>query len=188
MKTIKSKVPIKDKTNINPPPPFPSLPLQDLPINIRFCFEGMEESDSEGLDELVLSRKDSFFNDVDYVCISDNYWLGKTKPCITYGLRGICYFFVEVRKRSLLSVCFMVYLMSHCFYSDCHMSLKGILWTRWNALIRICILGCSEALSMKPWLTWLLSWVSYDVQEHMQKEGQSSFNNIVYRIPGNWKS
>ena len=25
--------------------------------------------------------------DVDFVCISDNYWLGKKKPCITYGLR-----------------------------------------------------------------------------------------------------
>ncbi|XP_048849677.1 cytosolic non-specific dipeptidase [Brienomyrus brachyistius] len=69
---------------------------QELPINIKFCFEGMEESGSEGLDELVLSRKDSFFKDVDYVCISDNYWLGKKKPCITYGLRGICYFFIEV--------------------------------------------------------------------------------------------
>ncbi|CAB1421586.1 unnamed protein product, partial [Pleuronectes platessa] len=69
---------------------------QELPINIKFCFEGMEESGSEGLDELVLSRKDTFFKDVDYVCISDNYWLGKTKPCITYGLRGICYFFIEV--------------------------------------------------------------------------------------------
>ncbi|KAI4897598.1 hypothetical protein NFI96_016005 [Prochilodus magdalenae] len=70
--------------------------LQELPINIKFCFEGMEESGSEGLDELVFSRKDSFFKDVDYVCISDNYWLGKSKPCITYGLRGICYFFIEV--------------------------------------------------------------------------------------------
>ncbi|XP_055076393.2 cytosolic non-specific dipeptidase [Misgurnus anguillicaudatus] len=69
---------------------------QELPINIKFCFEGMEESGSEGLDELVFSRKDSFFKDVDYVCISDNYWLGKTKPCITYGLRGICYFFIEM--------------------------------------------------------------------------------------------
>ncbi|KAK3511792.1 hypothetical protein QTP70_023190 [Hemibagrus guttatus] len=69
---------------------------QELPINIKFCFEGMEESGSEGLDDLVFSRKDSFFKDVDYVCISDNYWLGKTKPCITYGLRGICYFFLEV--------------------------------------------------------------------------------------------
>lgn len=69
---------------------------RDIPINIKFCFEGMEESGSEGLDELIESRKDTFFKDVDYVCISDNYWLGTTKPCITYGLRGICYFFVEV--------------------------------------------------------------------------------------------
>ncbi|KAL0962247.1 hypothetical protein UPYG_G00337600 [Umbra pygmaea] len=69
---------------------------QELPINLKFCFEGMEESGSEGLDELVFARKDTFLKDVDYVCISDNYWLGKTKPCITYGLRGICYFFVEM--------------------------------------------------------------------------------------------
>lgn len=74
--------------------------LQELPINIKFCFEGMEESGSEGLDELVFSRKDTFLKDVDYVCISDNYWLGKTKPCITYGLRGICYFFMEVKIES----------------------------------------------------------------------------------------
>lgn len=71
---------------------------QELPINIKFCFEGMEESGSEGLDELVFARKDTFFKDVDYVCISDNYWLGKTKPCITYGLRGICYFAIEVES------------------------------------------------------------------------------------------
>lgn len=56
----------------------------------------MEESGSEGLDELLYSIKDEFFNNVDYVCISDNYWLGTTKPCITYGLRGICYFCIEV--------------------------------------------------------------------------------------------
>ncbi|XP_063418778.1 cytosolic non-specific dipeptidase-like [Mytilus trossulus] len=69
---------------------------QDIPINIKFMLEGMEESGSEGLDDLVFSKKDTFLKDVDYVCISDNYWLGKTKPCITYGLRGICYFFLEV--------------------------------------------------------------------------------------------
>uniref|UniRef100_A0A673V6B6 Cytosolic non-specific dipeptidase n=1 Tax=Suricata suricatta TaxID=37032 RepID=A0A673V6B6_SURSU len=74
---------------------------QEIPVNIRFCLEGMEESGSEGLDELIFSRKDTFFKDVDYVCISDNYWLGKKKPCITYGLRGICYFFIEVSCRLL---------------------------------------------------------------------------------------
>lgn len=69
---------------------------KEFPVNIRFCLEGMEESGSEGLDELIFAQRDAFFKDVDYVCISDNYWLGKKKPCITYGLRGICYYFIEV--------------------------------------------------------------------------------------------
>uniref|UniRef100_UPI00398F5B77 cytosolic non-specific dipeptidase n=1 Tax=Pristiophorus japonicus TaxID=55135 RepID=UPI00398F5B77 len=69
---------------------------QEVPVNIKFCFEGMEESGSEGLNDLIYSRKDTFFKGVDFVCISDNYWLGKKKPCITYGLRGICFFFVQV--------------------------------------------------------------------------------------------
>ncbi|XP_029669410.1 cytosolic non-specific dipeptidase [Formica exsecta] len=68
----------------------------DNPVNLKFVFEGMEESGSEGLDELLWAKKDSFLKNVDYVCISDNYWLGTKKPCITYGLRGICYFFIEV--------------------------------------------------------------------------------------------
>jgi nonspecific dipeptidase len=69
----------------------------DIPINIKFVLEGMEESGSEGLDEILMKHKDSFLFDVDFTCISDNYWLGKTKPCITYGLRGICYYCVEVK-------------------------------------------------------------------------------------------
>ncbi|RZB39994.1 cytosolic non-specific dipeptidase [Asbolus verrucosus] len=68
----------------------------DIPVNIKFVFEGMEESGSVGLNDLLFSEKDKFLAKVDYVCISDNYWLGKDKPCITYGLRGVCYFFVEV--------------------------------------------------------------------------------------------
>lgn len=71
---------------------------QEIPINIKFCFEGMEESGSENLDEELARRKETFLHDVDYVCISDNYWLGKNKPCLTYGLRGICYFFIEIES------------------------------------------------------------------------------------------
>lgn len=68
-----------------------------IPLSLfQFVFEGMEESGSEGLDELLWEQKDKFLKGVDYVCISDNYWLGTTKPCITYGLRGICYFSLEV--------------------------------------------------------------------------------------------
>jgi len=60
----------------------------------------MEESGSENLDEELAKRQHTFLKDVDFVCISDNYWLGKNKPCITYGLRGICYFFIEVESSS----------------------------------------------------------------------------------------
>jgi len=71
-----------------------------LPVNVKFVFEGMEESGSEGLDDLLLERKDNFLADVDFVCISDNYWLGKKRPCLTYGLRGLAYFQVEVECSS----------------------------------------------------------------------------------------
>lgn len=44
-----------------------------LPVNIRFCFEGMEESGSEGLDEFIFAEvkkgKGSWFDGVDAVCI-----------------------------------------------------------------------------------------------------------------------
>ncbi len=56
----------------------------------------MEEAGSTGLHELVGSLKDTFLKDVDYFVISDSYWLSTTKPCLTYGLRGNAYFYVEV--------------------------------------------------------------------------------------------
>ncbi|KAI0293927.1 CNDP dipeptidase [Russula brevipes] len=71
-----------------------------LPVNLRFCFEGMEESGSEGLDEFILAEvkrgKDSWFDGVDAVCISDNYWLNTRTPALTYGLRGISYYKVTI--------------------------------------------------------------------------------------------
>ena len=45
----------------------------ELPVNMRFCFEGMEENGSEGLDDLIKSEvakgKDGWFDGVDCVCI-----------------------------------------------------------------------------------------------------------------------
>jgi nonspecific dipeptidase len=43
------------------------------------------------------SKPGKFLNDVDFFCISDNYWLGRQKPCITYGLHGLAYFEVSVQ-------------------------------------------------------------------------------------------
>eukprot|EP00834_Sanchytrium_tribonematis_P005533 NODE_342_length_9153_cov_0.637376.p2 type:complete len:475 gc:universal NODE_342_length_9153_cov_0.637376:4607-6031(+) len=68
----------------------------ELPINFLFCFEGMEESGSEGLHELIIAESQKYFKSADYVCISDNYWLGKTKPCLTYGLRGVSYYELQI--------------------------------------------------------------------------------------------
>lgn len=60
------------------------------------CFEGMEEYGSEGLDDLIHKEAKNFFKDAEAVCISDNYWLGADKPCLTYGLRGVSYYEVAV--------------------------------------------------------------------------------------------
>lgn len=75
------------------------LPNDKL-FDLQFVFEGMEESGSVGLDELLIQKKESFLKDVDYVCISDSYWLGTDKPCLTYGLRGMSSFYVEVEGSS----------------------------------------------------------------------------------------
>eukprot|EP00053_Salpingoeca_punica_P011993 m.107056 g.107056 ORF g.107056 m.107056 type:complete len:478 (-) comp15828_c0_seq4:1717-3150(-) len=74
----------------------------DLPVNIKMCLECMEESGSEGLEEFVFAqaKPGMFLSDVDAFCISDNYWLSTTKPCVTYGLRGLAYFLVEVEGGS----------------------------------------------------------------------------------------
>jgi Cys-Gly metallodipeptidase DUG1 len=60
------------------------------------CFEGMEEYGSEGLDDFIKVEAKKYFKDADAVCISDNYWLGTEKPCLTYGLRGCIYYSIEV--------------------------------------------------------------------------------------------
>jgi len=111
----------------------------ELPINLKFCFEGMEESGSVNLEQTVRSRTDFFGKEVDWVCISDNYFLGRNKPCLTYGLRGQNYFYIEVKgpKQDLHSGVFggsipepMIEL-SHLFASlvDCdgHLLIPGVL-------------------------------------------------------------
>lgn len=46
--------------------------------------------------QVILVDTDKYFKGVDCVCISDNYWLGTTKPCLTYGLRGVSYFHLAI--------------------------------------------------------------------------------------------
>jgi cytosolic nonspecific dipeptidase len=73
---------------------------KELPVNIKLLYEGMEESGSEGIFQIIQqeAQEFKFLSDVDFFCISDNYWLGKTKPCLTYGLRGMAYFQLTVQS------------------------------------------------------------------------------------------
>lgn len=45
----------------------------DLPVNMRFCFEAMEESGSEGLEDLIVKEaakgNQGYFDNVDCMCI-----------------------------------------------------------------------------------------------------------------------
>ncbi|KAL2827782.1 hypothetical protein BDW59DRAFT_160090 [Aspergillus cavernicola] len=72
----------------------------DIPLNVLFCFEGMEESGSIGFSQFMKNNKELFAS-VDAACISDNYWLTTRKPCLTYGLRGIDYFTITVSHRGV---------------------------------------------------------------------------------------
>ncbi|PSN48737.1 Cytosolic non-specific dipeptidase, partial [Blattella germanica] len=67
----------------------------ELPVHIKVILEGMEESFSEGFEELC-NKKKAFFKDIDYVCISDGSWIGTSRPCISYGFRGLCHFRIDV--------------------------------------------------------------------------------------------
>ncbi|CAF3650884.1 unnamed protein product [Rotaria sp. Silwood1] len=111
---------------------------QSFPVNIKFVLESMEEYGSEGLEDLLKSLKNTFLSDVDYVVISDSYWLGKEKPCLQYGLRGICYFFIDVEcsTKDLHSGCFggtvheamtdLIAIMSTLVDSQGHILIDGM--------------------------------------------------------------
>jgi Cys-Gly metallodipeptidase DUG1 len=58
-----------------------------LPVNLKICFEGMEESGSEGLDDLVQreSKPGGYFEGVDCVCIvSDEMLVKKAKLTLRF--------------------------------------------------------------------------------------------------------
>ncbi|XP_068093178.1 beta-Ala-His dipeptidase isoform X2 [Hyperolius riggenbachi] len=109
---------------------------QDIPVNLKFIIEGVEETGSPGLEELV-QKHDEFFSDVDYIVISDNVWLSR-KPALTYGTRGNAYFLVEVKngEKDLHSGTFggiihesmrdLVYILASLVDSTGHILIPGI--------------------------------------------------------------
>ncbi len=60
-----------------------------LPVNIKLCIEGEEESSSKGLSEILTDKKKLSDLSCDYLLVVDVDIPGKDKPAITLGARGI---------------------------------------------------------------------------------------------------
>lgn len=70
------------------------LANNDLPCNIKVIIEGEEEVGSAHLGDFLQLHKDKLKADV--ILISDTGIINNETPCITNGLRGLCYMEVEV--------------------------------------------------------------------------------------------
>ena len=65
-----------------------------LPVNVKFVYEGEEEVGSKNLDATIQREKARLGCDVVLVC--DTAMKGEDEPAITYSLRGLIYFQVDV--------------------------------------------------------------------------------------------
>jgi acetylornithine deacetylase/succinyl-diaminopimelate desuccinylase-like protein len=60
-------------------------------VNVAFVYEGEEESASEGLQEVLNTYRSWLCQGsarVAGILISNTYWVGDERPCLTYGMRG----------------------------------------------------------------------------------------------------
>ena len=70
------------------------IQTSDLPINIKWLFEGEEEMGSPSMESFLPQHKDLF--SADFCLNPDAGMIAADKPTITYGLRGLAYFDVYV--------------------------------------------------------------------------------------------
>ena len=65
-----------------------------LPVNLKFLIEGEEEVGSTGLEQFIAEKPERLA--CDCIVVSDGCQFGPGQPAITYGLRGILYFELEL--------------------------------------------------------------------------------------------
>lgn len=68
----------------------------ELENDVVFLIEGEEESGSPGFQTAINEHK-SLIGPIDWVLLSNSYWLDDTTPCLNYGLRGIIKASVEIK-------------------------------------------------------------------------------------------
>uniref|UniRef100_A0A8H7N0Z0 Peptidase M20 dimerisation domain-containing protein n=1 Tax=Bionectria ochroleuca TaxID=29856 RepID=A0A8H7N0Z0_BIOOC len=69
---------------------------QEVPSNLVFCFEGMEESGSQGLADALKEESTGEFAKIDSVCITDTAWSTIDRPTLIRGLRGIMFYHINI--------------------------------------------------------------------------------------------
>lgn len=68
-----------------------------LNSNVIFIIEGEEESGSWGFNQTIernLTKLDAY--NIDYILMSNSYWLDDEIPCLNYGLRGVIRLEIEI--------------------------------------------------------------------------------------------
>ncbi|CDO95295.1 unnamed protein product [Kluyveromyces dobzhanskii CBS 2104] len=68
----------------------------DLDHDITFIIEGQEENGSAGFKEALVQNRYRFGEKIDWVILSNSYWLDDNIPCLNYGLRGMVNLHVSV--------------------------------------------------------------------------------------------
>eukprot|EP00050_Salpingoeca_kvevrii_P022695 m.130709 g.130709 ORF g.130709 m.130709 type:complete len:1157 (-) comp9793_c1_seq2:1936-5406(-) len=73
---------------------------EQLEVNIVFTYEGEEECNSHGykdtISRLMEDEQFAFLSDVSTILVSNNYWIDETRPCLTYGMRGVLEFHISI--------------------------------------------------------------------------------------------
>ncbi|KAJ4169103.1 hypothetical protein NW754_011035 [Fusarium falciforme] len=70
---------------------------QEVPVNLAFFLEGMEENGSVGFGAALEDEANQFLSDVDAVCLTDVAWASNTQPTIPRGLRGVLFYRITIR-------------------------------------------------------------------------------------------
>lgn len=157
----------------------------ELPVNVKFIIEGMEETGSNGLDAMILAQRDTFLSDVDCIIISDCGWLSQ-RPAITYGTRGNCYFYAEVSgpKQDLHSGVYGGAVIEPMT------DLIGILDTLINPSGKILIPGIRDAVAPLSDEEWrMYQDIQFDLDNYKSKTGinQLMYSNKVDLLAHLWR-
>ena len=68
----------------------------ELPVNLKFLIEGMEETGGDALLAAVIEEHRETFETLDAVLVCDSEWIGEEIPTVLHALRGIVYLEVIV--------------------------------------------------------------------------------------------